>query len=46
MTDGLDVQPRKGEHVAGAGAIGHAPVAQIEEKGKLDRRVRITLADA
>ncbi len=46
MTDGLDPQPRKGAHVGRAGAIGRAPVAQIGEKGKLDRRVRMTFADA
>ena len=34
----------RGAHVARAGRIGYASVAQIEKKGKINRRVRIALA--
>ena len=40
---GLDLQPCGGTHVARVGEIGHIAVTGIEKKGKLNRRVRITL---
>jgi misacylated tRNA(Ala) deacylase len=40
---GLDLQPCGGTHVARTGEIGRARVAGIEKKGRLNRRVRITL---
>jgi misacylated tRNA(Ala) deacylase len=43
---GLDLQPCGGTHVAKTGEIGHVAVTGIEKKGKINRRVRITLADA
>ena len=41
---GLDLQPCGGTHVARTGEIGRATVTQIEKKGRINRRVRITLA--
>ena len=41
---GLDLQPCGGTHVARLGEIGRAVVTSIEKKGKLNRRVRITLS--
>jgi len=38
---GLDLQPCGGTHVRGTGEIGTVRVAQIEKKGKLNRRVRL-----
>lgn len=43
--EGLDLQPCGGTHVARTGEIGRASVTQIEKKGRLNRRVRIALAD-
>ena len=42
---GLDLQPCGGTHVARTGEIGRARVTGIEKKGKINRRVRIALAD-
>ena len=42
--DGMDLQPCGGTHVARTGEIGRASVAQIEKKGRINRRVRIALA--
>ena len=41
---GLDLQPCGGTHVARVGEIGAVTVTNIEKKGKLNRRVRITLS--
>jgi misacylated tRNA(Ala) deacylase len=41
--EGLDLQPCGGTHVARTGEIGPASVTGIEKKGKINRRVRITL---
>jgi misacylated tRNA(Ala) deacylase len=41
--EGIDLQPCGGTHVARTGEIGYAEVTQIEKKGKLNRRVRISL---
>ena len=43
--EGLDLQPCGGTHVARTGEIGYASVTSIEKKGKINRRVRIALAD-
>jgi len=43
---GLDLQPCGGTHVAKLGEIGRIVVTGIEKKGKINRRVRITLAGA
>lgn len=44
--DGLvDLQPCGGTHVATTGEIGPVRVAKIENKGKQNRRITITLAD-
>jgi misacylated tRNA(Ala) deacylase len=43
--EGIDLQPCGGTHVARTGEIGRAEVTQIEKKGKLNRRVRITLTE-
>jgi misacylated tRNA(Ala) deacylase len=40
---GLDLQPCGGTHVARVGEIGRVAVTGIEKKGRLNRRVRITL---
>ena len=42
---GLDLQPCGGTHVARTGEIGRVSVTGIEKKGKINRRVRIALAD-
>ena len=41
--EGIDLQPCGGTHVARTGEVGRASVAQIEKKGKINRRVRIVL---
>ena len=43
--EGLDLQPCGGTHVARTGEIRRATVAQIEKKGRINRRVRIVLCD-
>jgi misacylated tRNA(Ala) deacylase len=43
--EGLDLQPCGGTHVARTSEIGFASVTGIEKKGKLNRRVRIALAN-
>jgi misacylated tRNA(Ala) deacylase len=43
--EGLDLQPCGGTHVARTREIGRASVTQIEKKGRLNRRVRIALAN-
>jgi len=43
--EGLDLQPCGGTHVARTGEIGRAAVTQIEKKGRINRRVRIALAN-
>jgi misacylated tRNA(Ala) deacylase len=43
--EGLDLQPCGGTHVARTAEIGRASVTGIEKKGKLNRRVRIALAN-
>ena len=43
--EGLDLQPCGGTHVARTGEIGRASVTQIEKKGRLNRRVRVALAN-
>jgi misacylated tRNA(Ala) deacylase len=43
--EGLDLQPCGGTHVARTGEIGRASVTGIEKKGKLNRRVRVALAN-
>lgn len=40
---GLDLQPCGGTHVRSTGEIGTVTVTQIEKKGKINRRVRITV---
>ena len=42
--DGLDLQPCGGTHVRNTSEIGAVIVSNIEKKGKLNRRVRITFA--
>jgi misacylated tRNA(Ala) deacylase len=42
---GLDLQPCGGTHVARTGEIGRASVVGVEKKGRINRRVRIALAD-
>jgi misacylated tRNA(Ala) deacylase len=44
--EGLDLQPCGGTHVASTGEIGRAIITGIEKKGRINRRVRIQLADA
>ena len=44
--EGLDLQPCGGTHVARTGEIGPASVTGIENKGKINRRVRIALGPA
>lgn len=41
--EGVDLQPCGGTHVARTGEIGRAEVTQVEKKGKINRRVRISL---
>ena len=43
--DGLDLQPCGGTHVARLSEVGAIVVTNIEKKGKINRRVRIKLAD-
>ncbi len=43
--EGIDLQPCGGTHVARTGEIGRVAVTGIEKKGKLNRRVRIALAE-
>lgn len=43
--DGLDLQPCGGTHVGRTGEIGPVAVTKIENKGKQNRRVVVTLAD-
>ena len=43
--EGLDLQPCGGTHVASTGEIGRAIVTGIEKKGRINRRVRIQLAN-
>jgi len=42
---GLDLQPCGGTHVARTGEVGRASVVGVEKKGRINRRVRIALAD-
>ncbi len=44
--ENLDLQPCGGTHVARTGEIGRASVTQVEKKGRINRRVRIALAEA
>ncbi len=41
---GVDLQPCGGTHVANTAEIGRAEVTKIEKKGKINRRVRVSLA--
>ena len=43
--EGIDLQPCGGTHVAATQEIGRAIVTGIEKKGRINRRVRIQLAD-
>lgn len=43
---GIDLQPCGGTHVARTGEIGKVEIAKIENKGKMNRRVNITLIEA
>jgi misacylated tRNA(Ala) deacylase len=43
---GVDLQPCGGTHVARTGEIGRVEIAKIENKGKMNRRVNITLLEA
>ena len=43
---GVDLQPCGGTHVARTSEIGRVEIAKIENKGKMNRRVNITLLDA
>jgi misacylated tRNA(Ala) deacylase len=42
---GLDLQPCGGTHVRDTSEIGHVEVTGVEKKGKLNRRVRVRLAE-
>ncbi|HVJ44153.1 MAG TPA: alanyl-tRNA editing protein [Dongiaceae bacterium] len=42
---GVDLQPCGGTHVARTGEIGRVEISKIENKGKMNRRVNITLLD-
>ena len=42
---GLDLQPCGGTHVARTGEIGRVSVVGVKKKGRINRRVRIALAD-
>jgi len=42
----VDLQPCGGTHVARTGEIGRVEIVKIENKGKMNRRVNITLLDA
>jgi misacylated tRNA(Ala) deacylase len=41
--EGLDLQPCGGTHLANIGEIGQVRIKKIENKGKINRRVRIVL---
>jgi misacylated tRNA(Ala) deacylase len=43
---GVDLQPCGGTHVARTSEIGRVEIAKIENKGKMNRRVNITLLEA
>src|SRR6185369_8577480 len=42
----VDLQPCGGTHVANTSEIGRVEISKIESKGKMNRRVNITLLDA
>ncbi|HWU00287.1 MAG TPA: alanyl-tRNA editing protein, partial [Terriglobales bacterium] len=42
----IDLQPCGGTHVVRTGEIGRVEISKIENKGKMNRRVNITLLDA
>ena len=42
---GVDLQPCGGTHVARTGEIGRVVVGKIENKGKTNKRINVTLAD-
>ena len=42
----VDLQPCGGTHVANTSEIGRVEISKIENKGKMNRRVNITLLDA
>jgi misacylated tRNA(Ala) deacylase len=42
---GLDLQPCGGTHVRNTSEIGRVEITNIEKKGKLNRRVRVKLAN-
>jgi misacylated tRNA(Ala) deacylase len=42
---GIDLQPCGGTHVARTAEIGRVDIAKIENKGKMNRRVNITLLE-
>jgi misacylated tRNA(Ala) deacylase len=44
-TDQIDLQPCGGTHVARTGEIGQVTIGKIEKKGRINRRVTITLGD-
>lgn len=41
----VDLQPCGGTHVARTGEIGHVVIDKVEKKGRMNRRVSITLAE-
>ena len=41
----VDLQPCGGTHVARTGEIGHVAIDKVEKKGRMNRRVSITLAE-
>ena len=42
----VDLQPCGGTHVRSTGEIGRLSISKIEKKGRLNRRIRLALADA
>jgi misacylated tRNA(Ala) deacylase len=40
----VDLQPCGGTHVARTGEIGRVAVTKIENKGKINRRIRVSFA--
>ncbi len=44
VTDSVDLQPCGGTHLRSTGGIGRIAVAKIENKGKMNRRVRLAFA--
>jgi misacylated tRNA(Ala) deacylase len=42
--DGLDLQPCGGTHLNNISEIGQVQISKIENKGKINRRVRILLS--